>query len=98
MDADLLKLMTGTGGVGAAAIWFYLWRGRGKEMKDREAKCDAELKTRDDKINSLQEKIQAMFQARLDTEPQRLQTLDNVTRAIMENTAIIREKLKGISA
>lgn len=80
---DLMKAMLGLGPGGiVAGFMFYLWRQRGEEI----TKADA-------KIEELQNKIQAMLQAQLEGEPQRRQTLADITRAIADNTALLKERL-----
>ena len=85
MDGDLFKILTGLGPGGIlAGFTFYLWRDRG-----------IQLTAAQQKIDELQAKLVSMLQAQLEGEPQRRQTLADITRAIADNTNLLRERLKA---
>ena len=87
MDVDIISLLSKLSGPSAGilcAFLAYLWIGRGKEIAALQARVDA-----------LQQKIQDMLQSQLEGEPQRRQTLADITRAIADNTNLLRERLRA---
>ena len=79
-----VKALLGAGPGGLIALGtLYLYRGRGIDLDRANAKVD-----------ELQAKIVTMLQAQLEGEPQRRQTLADITRAIADNTNLLRERLK----
>ena len=87
MDVDIISLLSKLSGPSAdilCAFLAYLWIGRGKEIAALQARVDA-----------LQQKIQDMLQSQLEGEPQRRQTLADITRAIADNTNLLRERLRA---
>lgn len=92
MDSDLFKLLTGTGGLGAgalAAVWFYLWRGRGTELDASRA----ETAVARQKIDDLQNKIQNILQSQIEGEPQRRETLAAIGRSVMDTNSMLKDRL-----
>lgn len=61
----------------------YLWKGKQKELED----LRLELK-------ALQSKYEAVLLSQVATEPQRKEALDNIARALADNTALLRERIR----
>lgn len=61
----------------------YLWKGKQKELDD--ARSD---------IKALQAKYEGLLTSMVASEPQRKEALESIARALADNTALLRERIK----
>lgn len=61
----------------------YLWRGKQKELDDSRAETKA-----------VQTKYEELLLKMVASEPQRKEALDNIARALADNTSLLRERTR----
>ncbi len=82
MESDIAKAMMsmGSGGVVAATL-LYFYRGKAAELAEARARIEA-----------LQDRIVAMLQAQLESEPARRETLAGLKRLVEDQSAALKER------
>lgn len=75
-------LQAGPGGLIAATL-FYFYRGKQVELDAANAR-----------VAALQDRIVAIMQSQLESEPQRRETLSAIARLVQDQSDLLKEKLK----
>ncbi len=84
VDIPTNVLAAGTLVFGAATgALGYLWKGKQKELDESRAETRA-----------VQEKYENLLKSMIASEPQRKEALDNMARALADNTALLRERIR----
>ncbi len=85
--ADMVDIPTNVLAAGTAVFaavtggLSFLWRGKQKELDDSRAETKA-----------VQAKYEELLNKLIASEPQRKEALDNIARALADNTALLRER------
>lgn len=88
--ADMVDIPTNVLAAGTAVFGAvtgalgYLWRAKQKELDD----CRADLK-------AAQTKYEELLKSLVASEPARKEALDNMARALADNTALLRERIRA---